>query len=72
MAKRSLTISGHRTSISLEEPFWDALAEIAEGRRVSMAALVASIDRSRKPTINLSAAVRVFVLDWYRKPPGVS
>lgn len=67
MAKRSLTISGHRTSISLEQPFWDALAEIAEARRTSVAALVSSVDRNRTPETNLSAAVRVFVLNWYRQ-----
>jgi predicted DNA-binding ribbon-helix-helix protein len=66
MTKRSLTIAGHRTSISLEEPFWDALAEIAAARQISVAALVAEIDRGRPPEANLSAAVRVAVLDWYR------
>ncbi len=66
MAKRSLTIAGHRTSVSLEEPFWTALAEIAAARRMSVAALVASIDRGRAARTNLSAAIRVFVLDWYR------
>jgi predicted DNA-binding ribbon-helix-helix protein len=66
MSKRSLTIAGHRTSISLEEPFWDALAEIAAARQISVAALVAGIDRGRPPEANLSAAIRVAVLDWYR------
>ena len=67
MAKRSLTIIGHRTSVSLEEPFWQALAEIAATRKQSVAAVVASIDRGRPPKTNLSAAIRVYVLDWYRK-----
>jgi predicted DNA-binding ribbon-helix-helix protein len=67
MSKRSLTVAGHRTSISLEDPFWDGLAEIAAARRSSVAAVVASIDRGRKAGTNLSAAVRVAVLDWYRK-----
>jgi len=66
MTKRSLTIAGHRTSISLEDTFWDALAEIATARRVSIAALVAEIDRGRPQAANLSAAVRIAVLDWYR------
>ncbi len=66
MTKRSLTIAGHRTSISLEAPFWDALAEIAAARRLSIAALVSEIDRGRSPDVNLSAAIRVAVLDWYR------
>lgn len=67
MAKRSLTVAGHRTSISLEDPFWDGLAAIAASRRLSVAALVASIDRGRPTGTNLSAAIRVAVLDWYRK-----
>ena len=70
MAKRSLTVAGHRTSVSLEEPFWLALTEIAATRRSSVAALVAQIDRSRPTRTNLSAAIRVFVLDWYRKQRG--
>ena len=67
MAKRSLTVAGHRTSISLEEPFWEGLTEIAATRRSSIAGLVATIDRGRPEGTNLSAAIRVFVLDWYRK-----
>jgi len=70
LAKRSLTVAGHRTSVSLEEPFWLALTEIAATRRSSVAALVAQIDRSRPTRTNLSAAIRVFVLDWYRKQRG--
>lgn len=67
MTKRSLTVAGHRTSISLEDPFWQGLAEIATARRSSIAALVANLDRTRATGTNLSAAIRVFVLDWYRK-----
>jgi predicted DNA-binding ribbon-helix-helix protein len=67
MAKRSLTVAGHRTSISIEEPFWDGLAEMAAARKSSVAAVVASIDRSRAAGTNLSAAVRIAVLGWYRK-----
>lgn len=66
MAKRSIAIAGHRTSISLEEPFWSALTEIASGRGLSVSSLVAEIDRDRPSKTNLSSAVRVFVLDWYR------
>jgi len=68
VSKRSITIAGHRTSISLEAPFWDALADIAASRSVSVAALVAEIDRGRVETTNLSAALRMFALDWYRRP----
>ncbi|MCA0201545.1 MAG: ribbon-helix-helix domain-containing protein [Proteobacteria bacterium] len=58
--KRSVDIAGHRTSISLEEPFWDALAAIADKRQISMNKLIAEIDKER--TGNLSSALRVFVL----------
>ena len=67
--KRSITIAGHRTSISLEEPFWTALADIAAGSGKSIAALIAEIDRSRGADGNLSSAIRVFVLEAVRKPP---
>lgn len=66
MAKRSVTIAGHRTSISLEEPFREALADIAGARRQSVAALTAEIDEARPADTNLSSAIRLFVLDWYR------
>jgi predicted DNA-binding ribbon-helix-helix protein len=72
LAKRSLTIAGHRTSISLEPLFWTALGEIAAAKDGSVAALVAEIDRERQPDLNLSAAIRVFVLDWYRQGAGRS
>jgi predicted DNA-binding ribbon-helix-helix protein len=72
LAKRSLTIAGHRTSISLEPPFWTALGEIAAAKDRSVAALVAEIDRDRTPDLNLSASIRVFVLDWYRQGAGRS
>ncbi len=67
VSKRSITIAGHRTSISLEAPFWQALAEIAASRGMSVAALVATIDRDRPGDTNLSAALRIFALDWYRR-----
>ena len=70
VAKRSLTIAGHRTSVSLEEPFWDALGEIAIKRKTSLASLIAGIDGTRPDDTNLSAAVRVFELDWYRSADG--
>lgn len=67
VAKRSLDIAGHRTSVSLESPFWEALAEIAAARQQSLAALVAGIDRERDPATNLSSAIRVFVLGHFRQ-----
>ena len=62
MRKRSLTIEGHRTSISLEDAFWDGLQSIANQTTCSLAALVADVDRGRGAA-NLSSAVRVFVLN---------
>ena len=58
--KRSVTIAGHRTSVSLEPEFWSALKEIAATRGQSFNALITEIDASRKT--NLSSALRVFVL----------
>ncbi|MDB5511711.1 MAG: hypothetical protein JWR08_1194 [Enterovirga sp.] len=66
--KRSLTIAGHRTSVSLEEPFWEALGELAAGRGLSVQALVAAIDGERGAS-NLSSAIRVHVLRAARSAP---
>ena len=63
--KRSITIDGHRTSVSLEDPFWQALSEIAAARGLSVAAQIGEIDHDRG-TMNLSAAIRTYVLAWYR------
>jgi predicted DNA-binding ribbon-helix-helix protein len=73
VVKRSISIAGHRTSISLEEPFWAALREIAAARGVSVQALVGEIDAGRGRQ-NLSSAIRVYVLDAVRRPtrPGGS
>ena len=60
MQKRSLTIHGHRTSISLEEPFWVALNDIAKARQQSVASLVQMIDQERVG--GLSSAIRMFIL----------
>jgi len=61
--KRSVTLSRHRTSFSLEDPFWDALKDLARERGQSLHALVEEIDRTRaEPDGNLSAALRVFIL----------
>ena len=62
--KRSLTIAGHRTSVSLEDAFWTGLLHIAGRRQVSLAALVTEIDRGRSAA-NLSSAIRVFVLEHF-------
>mgnify|MGYP006273166163 CR=1 FL=1 len=65
IAKHSLVIAGHRTSISLEDPFWQELKRIAAERNVSLAGLVAQIDAGRGEA-NLSSAIRVFVLEDLR------
>jgi predicted DNA-binding ribbon-helix-helix protein len=62
IVKRSLTVSGHRTSISLEDAFWRRLQALAAKRSQSLSALVAEIDASRADA-NLSSAIRVFVLE---------
>jgi predicted DNA-binding ribbon-helix-helix protein len=67
MAKRSITIAGHRTSVSIEEPFWQALGDIAAERGMSLAALIADIDRTRPAGSNLSSAIRLSVLEQYRQ-----
>jgi predicted DNA-binding ribbon-helix-helix protein len=69
VSKRSIMIAGHRTSVSLEDAFWKALKEIASARNVSLAELIAAIDGARqngKDARNLSSAIRLFVLDYYR------
>ena len=60
--KHSIVIAGHRTSISLEDAFWNALKEIANDEDLSLATLVAQIDAARG-NANLSSALRVFVLN---------
>jgi predicted DNA-binding ribbon-helix-helix protein len=65
VAKRSVSIAGHRTSITLEEPFWDALREIAGKQGLSTQALIGRIDAGRGEQ-NLSSAIRVFVLEAVR------
>jgi predicted DNA-binding ribbon-helix-helix protein len=64
--KRSFTIAGHRTSISLETPFWDALKAAAVAEHVPVARLIARIDATRGAS-GLSSAVRVWVLQHYRE-----
>ena len=66
--KRSLTLRGHRTSVSLEEPFWRAFREIAEAQGKPINQLAAEIDAERGVEMGLASAIRVFVLDWFRKP----
>jgi len=69
--KRSVVLSGRKTSVSLEEPFWQALREIAAERGITTAALFNSIASERAPG-NFSSALRVFVLEHYRSKRNVS
>ncbi len=64
--KHSATLHGHRTSFSLEEPFWEELNSIAAVRDIPLARLIAEIDDSRSGGSNLSSALRVHVLEWVR------
>jgi predicted DNA-binding ribbon-helix-helix protein len=65
VGKRSVVIAGRKTSISLEDPFWVALKEIAGVRDLTMSGLVTTIDSDRAHS-NLSSAIRLFVLGAYR------
>lgn len=65
VVKRSVTIAGHRTSVSLESAFWDALQTIARAERTTVTALVTAVDSHRDQMAgNLSSALRVFCLRW--------
>ena len=70
VVKRSVVVAGHKTSVSLEDPFWKSLKEIATSREMSLSDLLAAIDSGRHHG-NLSSAMRLFVLNFYweqRKP----
>lgn len=69
IAKRSIMINNHKTSVSLEDEFWVALKEIAQQRNQKLSALIAMIDNERT-TGNLSSALRLFVLEQYRPSGG--
>ncbi len=64
--KRSLTLHGHRTSVSLEAAFWDAFRTIALERDIPINQLAAQIDDARAGDEGLASAIRVFILDRYR------
>ena len=63
--KRSIVIAGLKTSISVEDEFWDSLKEIAGERGMTLAAMIGAIDGDREHA-NLSSAIRLFVLGFYR------
>ena len=66
MKKISVSLSGHQTSISLESEFIDALHELACAQNKSIASIIAHIDDNRTPDTNLSAAIRVWILQQYK------
>ena len=71
IVKRSIVLGGHKTSVSLENEFWEGLREMAEGQKTTMSMLLQKIDAERQQA-NLSSAIRLFVLDHYRNPPVVN
>ena len=66
MKKRSVKITGHATSITLEEEFWQALKTIATERGQSLNAIISEIDRTRTDVQNLSSAIRIYILKYYQ------
>ena len=67
VVKRSIVIAGHKTSVSLEDAFWQGLRDIAIARGMNLSEMVKSIDTGRQNG-NLSSAIRLFVLEHYRNP----
>ena len=65
IVKRSVVIGGHKTSVSLEEPFWIGLKQIAHAQHLTLSVLIAQIDGTREQS-NLSSAIRLFVLHRFR------
>ncbi len=71
VVKRSIVVAGHKTSVSLEEAFWNGMKEISSMRGMTLSELVGEIDSRRKQG-NLSSAIRLFVLDHYRSFMGTA
>jgi predicted DNA-binding ribbon-helix-helix protein len=65
VVKRSIVIGGHKTSVSLEDEFWNGLKQVAAARSLTLSELVGTIDLNRK-NANLSSTLRLFLLDYYR------
>ncbi|KAB2752042.1 ribbon-helix-helix domain-containing protein [Brucella anthropi] len=66
LRKHSVSIRGHATSYTLEDPFFELVEEIAATRELSVTALIAEVDSKRDRSINLSSALRLHVLDWLK------
>ena len=72
LPKRSVVIDGRKTSVSIEDDFWDNLKEIAHQQHKTVSELVAGIDAERKAerkADNLSSAIRLFVLEYDQDDP---
>jgi predicted DNA-binding ribbon-helix-helix protein len=65
VVKRSVAVGGHKTSVTLEDVFWQGLHEIAQARHLNVSSLIDEINRGRRET-NLSSHIRMYVLDYYR------
>ncbi|HYA28050.1 MAG TPA: ribbon-helix-helix domain-containing protein [Acidobacteriota bacterium] len=65
VVKRSVLLGNHKTSVSLEQPFWDGMKEISRERGKTLSELVGEIDSNRQQG-NLSSTIRLFVLDYFR------
>src|SRR3977135_2228929 len=65
VVNRSIVVAGHKTSVSLEEAFWNGMKEISGLRNMTLSELVGEIDSNRQQG-NLSSAIRLFVLDYFR------
>src|SRR6516164_1997196 len=65
VVKRSVVVAGHKTSVSLEEAFWNGMKEISGERSMTLSGLVGEIDTKRQQG-NLSSAIRLFVLDYFK------
>ena len=65
VGKRSVVVAGHKTSVSLEEAFWNGLKEISRLRDMTLSELIDEINGNR-PQGNLSSAIRLFVLDYFK------
>jgi len=71
VVKRSIVVAGHKTSVSLEEAFWTSMKEISASRGMTLSDLVSEIDKGRKQG-NLSSAIRLYVLDYFRAKAGAA
>jgi predicted DNA-binding ribbon-helix-helix protein len=71
LKKRSFSLSGHRTSVALEDEFWDVLQALAVSRGTGLTSLVASIDAARSPAQSLASALRLAALREAYNKPGV-